>query len=61
VKVLKTLIGGRPAAGTDERYEFGLFRLDCGTRELRRADRLVAITPKAFDLLRVGDIWRPRG
>src|SRR5437773_1696824 len=51
MKVLKTPIGGRPAAATDDRYEFGPFRLDCGTRELWRGDRVVALTPKAFDLL----------
>ena len=38
---------------TPERYEFGPYRLDCGTRELRRADHVVPLTPKAFDLLRV--------
>jgi DNA-binding winged helix-turn-helix (wHTH) protein len=53
VKVLKTPIRGRPGAGTGERYEFGPFRLDCATRELWRGDQLVALTPKAFDLLRV--------
>jgi DNA-binding winged helix-turn-helix (wHTH) protein len=36
----------------DERYDFGPFRLDCGTRELRRGDQLVPLPPKAFDLLR---------
>jgi eukaryotic-like serine/threonine-protein kinase len=34
-----------------ERYEFGRFRLDCRTRELWRGDEVVALTPKAFDLL----------
>src|SRR4051812_6146617 len=38
---------------TPEDYEFGPFRLDCGRRELRRADDVVRLTPKAFDLLRV--------
>jgi hypothetical protein len=36
----------------DERYDFGPFRLDCGTRELWRGDQLVPLPPKAFDLLR---------
>src|SRR5258706_15621915 len=53
MKVLKTAISGPPGAVTDERYTFGPFRLDCGTRELWRGDQLVALTPKAFDLLRV--------
>jgi DNA-binding winged helix-turn-helix (wHTH) protein len=34
-------------------YEFGPYRLDGGTRELWRADQLIALTPKAFELLRV--------
>src|SRR5262245_35018741 len=37
----------------DEQYEFGPFRLDCSTRTLWRGDDSVALTPKAFDLLRV--------
>jgi DNA-binding response OmpR family regulator len=38
---------------TTDRYDFGPFRLDCGTRELRWGDDVVALTAKAFDLLRV--------
>ena len=53
MKDLKTLGGGPPGAVNDERYEFGPFRLDCATRELRRDNQLVPLTPKAFDLLRV--------
>ena len=53
MKILKTPIGDRSGAARDERYEFGRFRLDGGTRELWRGDRLVPLTPKAFDLLRV--------
>ena len=37
----------------DERYAFGPFVLDCGTRELWRGSERVALTPKAFELLRV--------
>ena len=33
-------------------YEFGPFRLDAAESSLRRAGRLVALTPKAFDTLR---------
>ena len=36
-----------------ECYDFGPFRLDCRRRELRRSDEVVALTPKALDLLRV--------
>jgi DNA-binding response OmpR family regulator len=51
VKVLKTPTTW-PANGlTPERYEFGPFRLDVGMREFRRGDDVVALTPKAFDLL----------
>ena len=38
---------------TSDCYDFGPFRLDSRRRELRRGDELVALTPKAFDLLRV--------
>ena len=33
------------------RYEFGPFRLDRDRRQLYRGDEVVALTPKAFDLL----------
>lgn len=36
-----------------ESYEFGVFRLDCRTRELRRGDEVLPLTLKAFELLRV--------
>ena len=36
-----------------DRYAFGAFVLDAGTRELRRDDQLIPLTPKAFDLLQV--------
>ena len=52
MKVLKTLIS-RSNESTPERYEFGPFQLDCQTRELWRGDEVVALTPKAFDLLQV--------
>jgi Tol biopolymer transport system component/DNA-binding winged helix-turn-helix (wHTH) protein len=32
-------------------YEFGSFRLDAGERQLRRGDKPMPLTPKAFDLL----------
>src|ERR1051325_1059653 len=32
-------------------YEFGPFRLDCDERLLRRAEGVVPLAPKAFDLL----------
>jgi len=32
-------------------YEFGSYRLDCDERLLRKADNVVPLTPKAFDLL----------
>src|SRR3954468_7078818 len=32
--------------------EFGPFQLDCRTRELRRGSQPIALTPKAFDMLR---------
>jgi DNA-binding winged helix-turn-helix (wHTH) protein len=53
VKVLKASINGRSDARTSERYGFGPYRLDCRTRELWLGDEVVALTPKAFDLLRV--------
>ena len=34
-------------------YEFGPFRLDSSTRELWRGEEEIALTPKAFELLRV--------
>ena len=34
-------------------YEFGPFRLDLRRRQLFRDDEVVALTPKAFDLLQV--------
>ena len=34
-------------------YGFGPFRLNCKTRQLLRANEVVALTPKAFDTLRV--------
>jgi DNA-binding winged helix-turn-helix (wHTH) protein/Tol biopolymer transport system component len=36
-----------------EHYEFGPFELDCRTRQLRRGHEPIALTPKAFDMLRV--------
>jgi TolB-like protein len=33
-------------------YQFGDFTLDAGRRELRRADRLVAVEPQVFDVLK---------
>jgi DNA-binding winged helix-turn-helix (wHTH) protein/Tol biopolymer transport system component len=36
-----------------DRYAFGAFVLDTGARELRRNHQLIALTPKAFDLLQV--------
>jgi len=36
-----------------DRYAFGEFVMDTGTRELRRGDQLIGLTPKAFDLLQV--------
>jgi len=36
-----------------DRYAFGEFVMDTGTRELRRGDQVIPLTPKAFDLLRV--------
>jgi DNA-binding winged helix-turn-helix (wHTH) protein len=53
VKVLKASINGRSDERTSERYGFGPYRLDCRTRELWLGDEVVALTPKAFDLLRV--------
>jgi DNA-binding winged helix-turn-helix (wHTH) protein len=38
-------------AGSTDRIAFGPFVLDGGTRELRRGDQPVHLTPKAFDLL----------
>jgi eukaryotic-like serine/threonine-protein kinase len=34
-------------------YEFGPFRLDVRRRQLQRADEVVALTPKAFDVLQL--------
>ena len=34
-------------------YEFGEFRLDLVKRELRREGKIVAMTPKVFDTLRI--------
>jgi eukaryotic-like serine/threonine-protein kinase len=51
VKVLKT--PGAGPAESAESYEFGVFRLDCRTRELRRGDEAVPLPRKAFELLRV--------
>src|SRR5712692_7448810 len=53
MKTHDTPDGGRPDRPTLECYDFGPFRLDCRTRELWRGDEVVALTPKAFDLLRV--------
>ena len=39
------------AAGDDRIYEFGSFRLDPAERLLLRDGVVVALTPKAFDLL----------
>src|SRR3954454_20118744 len=36
-----------------DRYEFGVFVMDTGTRELRRGDQTIALTPKACDVLQV--------
>ena len=36
-----------------DRYAFGAFVMDTGTRELRQDDRAISLTPKAFDLLQV--------
>jgi DNA-binding winged helix-turn-helix (wHTH) protein/Tol biopolymer transport system component len=36
-----------------DRYSFGAFVLDTGTRELHRGDLVIPLTPKAFDLLQV--------
>src|SRR5215471_7962669 len=36
-----------------DRYGFGAFVMDTGTRELWQDDRAVSLTPKAFDLLQV--------
>ena len=52
MKVLKSPNGGRQDEPLPQSYEFGPFRLNCLTRELRRGDQIVALTPKAFDLLR---------
>jgi DNA-binding winged helix-turn-helix (wHTH) protein len=38
-------------AGGSGRFAFGPFVLDGGTRELRRGDERIHLTPKAFDLL----------
>src|SRR3954469_9407430 len=35
------------------RYGFGPFVMDTGTRELRRGDQPIPLTPKAFDVLQV--------
>ena len=54
--VVKALNTPRMATATElarDCYEFGEFRLDCRTRELRRAGKLQPLTPKAFDLLQV--------
>ena len=36
-----------------DRYAFGAFVMDTGTRELWQDDRAISLTPKAFDLLQV--------
>src|SRR4051812_36814665 len=36
-----------------DRYGFGAFVMDTGTRELRRGDQTIPLTPKAFDVLQV--------
>jgi DNA-binding winged helix-turn-helix (wHTH) protein/Tol biopolymer transport system component len=51
VKVVKSP-ANVPAEPADS-YEFGVFRLDYRTRELRRGDEVVPLTLKAFELLRV--------
>ena len=48
-----------PASFTG-RVSFGLFVLDGGTRELRRGQEAVHLTPKAFDLLSALIEQRPR-
>lgn len=55
VKVLKSAINGAPDndARTTECYAFGPFRLNCRTRQLLRDGETIALTPKAFDTLRV--------
>jgi DNA-binding winged helix-turn-helix (wHTH) protein len=48
-----------PASFTG-RVSFGLFVLDGGTRELRRGQEVIHLTPKAFDLLTTLIEQRPR-
>jgi DNA-binding winged helix-turn-helix (wHTH) protein len=42
------------------RYQFGVFTLDLATRQLRREDRSLHVSPKAFDLLHMLIEQRPR-
>lgn len=42
------------------RHAFGPFVLDCDTRELRRSDQPVALSPKAFQLLEILVERRPK-
>jgi DNA-binding winged helix-turn-helix (wHTH) protein len=42
------------------RYQFGDFTLDLATRQLRRQDRSIHLSPKAFDLLHMLVEQRPR-
>lgn len=55
MKVLKSPISGAPDddARTTACYAFGPFRVDCRTRQLLRDGETIALTPKAFDTLRV--------
>jgi DNA-binding winged helix-turn-helix (wHTH) protein len=47
-------------AGISGRVSFGAFVLDPGTRELRRGEETIHLTPKAFDLLSALIEQRPR-
>ena len=49
----------QPSAGRGQ-YAFGPFRLNSDTRELRRGDDAVALTPKAFDTLHVLVVFNNR-
>ena len=52
MKSLKELPAIYDAPATDC-YEFGPFHLDLRRRQLLRGDEVLALTPKAFDLLQV--------
>jgi len=52
-KFLKVLAGGDMPGVVNDMYEFGEFRMDVQNRILRRAENLVPLTPKAFEVLLV--------